>query len=103
MTHTVEQGLGISEIIGDKRDAVLRLAAEHGAYNVRVFGSVARGEAEPDSDIDFLMDGLEHAPWGGGSLLVALEKLLGRQVDLVSMGDIYPSLRERILAEAQLL
>lgn len=47
----------IAHIIGDKRDEVLRLAAKNGVTNVRVFGSVARGEATPDSDIDFLADG----------------------------------------------
>lgn len=49
------RGLGVDEIIGDKRQAVVDLAAKHGAFNVRVVGSVARGEARPDSDIDLLM------------------------------------------------
>ena len=49
------RGLGIDEIVGDKRQAVIDLAAKHGAFNVRVVGSVARGEARPDSDIDLLM------------------------------------------------
>ena len=44
------------EIFNNKREAVLQIAQRHGAYNVRVFGSVARGEAQDDSDIDFLID-----------------------------------------------
>ena len=53
MTKT---GLGIVEVIGEKRDQILRLAARHGATTVRVFGSVRRGEARPDSDLDFLLN-----------------------------------------------
>ena len=49
------RGLGIDEISGDKQQAVVDLAAKHGAFNVRVVGSVARGEARHDSDIDLLM------------------------------------------------
>ena len=46
----------LTELLGDKREEILRIAAQHGATNVRVFGSVARGEAGPGSDIDFLVD-----------------------------------------------
>jgi predicted nucleotidyltransferase len=48
--------MGIREIIGDKRDAILALAAKHGAANVRIFGSVAEGKADEASDVDFLLD-----------------------------------------------
>jgi predicted nucleotidyltransferase len=93
-------GLGIEDVIGDKREDVLRLAQSHGAYNVRVFGSVARGEAHPDSDVDLLVDGLENSAWGGGRLLIELQELLGRRVDLVSAGDLHRLIRDRILKEA---
>jgi uncharacterized protein len=85
-----------------KREEILRLAAGHGAHNVRVFGSVARGEAGPESDVDFLVD-LEP----GRSLLdlsrltLALEDLLGRKVDVVPVSSVYWLLRRRILKEAQ--
>ena len=46
----------LSELLKDKREAILQIAAKHGARNVRVFGSVARGEADEQSDIDFLVD-----------------------------------------------
>jgi predicted nucleotidyltransferase len=98
---SLKSGLGIAEIIGDRRDEILALAASHNTYNVRIFGSVARGDARPDSDIDFLVNGLENAPWGGGSLLVALEKLLGRHVDVVSEEDLHPLIRPHVLREAQ--
>ena len=85
-----------------QRDAILSLAARHGARNVRVFGSVARGDPRPDSDLDLLVD-LE----AGRTLLdhVALRQdlaqLLGRPVDVVVEGGISPYLCERILAEAR--
>ena len=90
-----------SEILKDKREEVLRIAKEHGAYNIRVFGSVARGEAGPDSDIDVLVD-LEP----GRSLLdhVALwqdlEDLLGCKVHVVTEGGIHWYIKDRVLKEA---
>ncbi len=48
--------MDIAELLASKKDEILRIAATHGARNVRVFGSVARGEARPDSDVDFLVD-----------------------------------------------
>jgi uncharacterized protein len=84
-----------------QRDAILRIAAKHGARNVRVFGSTARGTTTAHSDVDILVD-LEQ----GRSLLdqvglkQELEDLLGRNVDVVVEGGISPYLEERILAEA---
>ncbi|MBD2043750.1 nucleotidyltransferase domain-containing protein [Microcoleus sp. FACHB-672] len=49
-------GLGIKDLLQDRRSQILAIAEKHGAYNVRVFGSVARGEATQESDIDFLVD-----------------------------------------------
>lgn len=85
----------------DEREDINRIAAAHGARNVRVFGSVRRGEANSSSDLDLLVDMLE-----GRSLfdLVALgdelEKALGVEVDVVTEGSLSPYLRDRILAEA---
>lgn len=85
----------------NQRDEILRYAAEHGARNVRVFGSVVRGDSEATSDVDLLV---EMEP--GRSLvdLVGLwqdlEDLLGTQVDVLSDGGVSPHLRERIYAEA---
>ena len=93
--------LGIEEILGDKREEIKALARQHGVSNVRVFGSIVRGEATDDSDIDLLVDGLENAAWGGGRLLMDLQTLLGRKVDLVSEGDLHTLIRERVLQEAK--
>ncbi len=92
--------MGIGEILGGKREAILRLADKHGAYNVRVFGSVARGEAGPTSDLDFVVD---VQPWVGLEFLGLwdeLEDLLGRKVDLITEQSLKPRIRERILREA---
>ena len=98
---TTKTGLGVEDIIGDRREQILKLAQQHGVSNVRVFGSVVRGEATPDSDLDLLVDGLENAAWGGGRLLMDLQTLLGRRVDLVSEGDLHRLIRDRVLDEAQ--
>jgi predicted nucleotidyltransferase len=88
-------------ILGDKRGEVLRIATRHGAAKVRVFGSVVRGDAGPDSDVDILID-LDP----GRSLLdiVAikqdLEDLLGCRVDVVTEAAISPYIRDRVLEEA---
>jgi hypothetical protein len=85
-----------------KREEILRIAAKHGARNVRVFGSVARGEADAQSDIDLLVEFepdrslLDHA-----ALWLELQDLLGCNVDVVSEGGVKARIRERVLAEAQ--
>ena len=93
-------GLGINEVLGDKRQAVLALTSSYGITNVRVFGSVARGEARPDSDVDLLVD----APVSLGLKLMRagreLEALLGRPVDLIPEDSLRQRLRPRVLREA---
>ncbi len=92
--------MGIEELQG-QRDAIMRVAARHGALNLCVFGSVARGEARPDSDVDFLVDmepGRSLLDLGG--LLVELQKLLGRPVDVVTRSGLRERIRERVLREA---
>lgn len=84
------------------REEILRLAEQHGAFNVRVFGSVARGDAGPESDIDLLVewDYTRISAWGGVGFELALQELLGRKVDVVSEKWLNPRLRDRILHEA---
>ncbi len=85
MSSELTAGLGISDLIGDKRDDILRLAAKYGAYNVRVFGSVARGEARPDSDVDFLVEFQEGTTiWDAVGLWRNLSNLLKREVSVIA-------------------
>ena len=99
---TSKTGLGIKELLHDQRSQILTIAEKHGAYNVRVFGSVARGEATEDSDIDFLVDyNLEKiTPWFPGGLLIDLERLLNRQVDIATVDMLKERIRNHILHEA---
>lgn len=87
--------------IHERRDEILRLAARHGAGNVRLFGSAARGEDGPGSDIDFLIDvtGVT-SPWFPGSLTAELEQLLGKPVQVVIRRSLSPLIREAVLREA---
>lgn len=85
----------------EHRDEILRIASRHGACNVRVFGSFARGDAGPDSDVDLLIDaGPQTSPWFPGGLVADLEELLGRRVDVVEQAALHHLLRDRVLAEA---
>lgn len=93
--------MGIREIIGDKRDAILTLAAKHGARNVRIFGSVADGSADEASDVDFLVEmepGRSLLDLGG--LLMDLQNLLGRKVDVVTDTGLRNRIRQRVQEQA---
>ena len=93
--------MGIKEIIQNKREEILRIAVKHGVRRIRVFGSVARGEAGPASDVDFLVEvGPQHSPFFPGGLVADLQELLGRKVDVVDTEGLYPLLKEDILKEA---
>ncbi len=90
-----------AQTLREKRDAILELAAKYGARNVRVFGSVARGDATPTSDVDFLVDmepGRSLLDMGG--LLMDLQELLGCEVDLVTEKGLRERIRTRVLREA---
>jgi predicted nucleotidyltransferase len=100
--NSQESGLSIKDLLLAKREEILRTAAMHGASNVRVFGSVARGEAGENSDIDLLVEldqGRSLLDQAG--LMVELEDLLGRKVDVVTEQGLYWLLRRRILKEAR--
>lgn len=92
----------VDRLLSEKRDEILRLAAFRGAHNVRVFGSVARGEAGEDSDVDILVDvDSDRSLLDVVGLWLDLQELLGRKVDLLTDEGINPLLRERIIAEAR--
>ena len=90
----------MSDILA-RREEILRIAAEHGGRNVRLFGSVVRGEEGAGSDVDFLVhldedrSLLDHV-----ALIQDLGALLGCKVDVVEDDAVYPALRDRIMAEA---
>ena len=91
----------LAQVLAHKREEILRICVKHGAKNVRVFGSFARGEAGPKSDVDLLVDvGPEHTPWFPGGLIVDLEDLLGRNVDIVEPEALHWYIRDRVLKEA---
>jgi uncharacterized protein len=93
--------MGIGQLVKEKREEILRIAAKHGAYNVRIFVSVARGEAGPESDVDFLVDvGADHSSWFPAGLMVDLEDLLGCKVDVVEPEGLHWYIREQVLKEA---
>jgi len=91
----------LDELLQAKREDILQTARKYGAYNVRVFGSVARGEADEKSDIDLLVDmekGRSLLDLIG--LLIDLESLLGCKVDVVTVKGLRERIRERVLKEA---
>ncbi len=91
----------LEELLKQKRKDILRLCAKYGARNVRVFGSVIRGEADEQSDLDFLVE-LEpgRTLFDLGGLQYELERLLGCRVDVVTERGLKQRIRDRILREA---
>lgn len=91
----------LREQLTQKREEILAIAARRGASNVRIFGSVVRGEERKNSDVDFLVDFtpetslLTHA-----GLVVDLQKLLGRKVDVVPAKALKLRIKDRVLSEA---
>lgn len=97
-------GLGINDILGDKREAILNLAEQYGASNVRVFGSVARGEARPDSDVDLLVTfPPDTSIFELVGLWLDLKDLIGRDVSLIADAIEDKRFLNRILKDAVLL
>ena len=89
------------ELLEAKREEILHLAAQRGARNIRVFGSVVRGDAGPESDIDILVDmepGRSLLDLGG--LWWDLNQTLGRKVDVVTEKGLRERIRARVLREA---
>ena len=91
----------LNELLQEKREEILRTAARRGAYNVRIFGSVARGDADEKSDIDILVD-LEpgRSLFDLGGLLMDLQELLGHDVDVVTERGLRERIRNRVINEA---
>lgn len=93
--------MGIEELLGQRREEILRIASRYGATHLRVFGSVARGEADERSDVAFLVDLEEgRSLFDLGGLLMDLRELLGRPVDVVTERGLRERIRDRVLREA---
>lgn len=94
--------LEIDLIITSNRTRILDLARKHGVRNVRVFGSFARGQAGKDSDIDFLVDlDPDRSLMDLGGLLMDLQTLLGRRVDVVTEKALHRYIRDQVIREAK--
>jgi uncharacterized protein len=91
----------LRDMVINKREEILSIAAQYDAVNVRIFGSVARGDEHPDSDVDFLVDvQRQWSLFDHIGLIQDLEDLLGRKVDLIPADHIRDFCRDRILMEA---
>jgi len=94
----------LEQLVQNQREQILAIAHKNGAHNVRIFGSVARGDSHPDSDIDFLVN-LEsgRSLLDLARLLRELQTLLGHNVDVVTEAGLRPRVRPQVLKEARLL
>lgn len=94
-------GPPLEQVLHDKRADIERIAARYGVVRVRVFGSVARGEATVQSDVDLLVEtGPVTSPWFLAGLMLDLEALIGRGVEIVTEQALRPELRETALRDA---
>ena len=93
--------MNIAELVKQHRAEILNVAARHGARNIRLFGSVARGEAGEQSDVDFLVE-MEpgRSLLDRAALVVDLEQLLGRRVDVATERVLKQRIRDQVLREA---
>ncbi len=92
----------MEELLRSRREQILEIARKHGVSDLRVFGSLARGEANEQSDVDFLVEvGPDHSPWFPAGLVADLEDLLGVPVDVVTQDGLHWFIKERVLQEAR--
>jgi predicted nucleotidyltransferase len=93
--------MDINELVKQNREEILRIARKHGVGRIRVFGSFARGEATPESDVDFLIEVTGPTPpWFPGGLVADLEELLGRRVDVVEPDSLRKEFKDMVCREA---
>ncbi|MDF5718831.1 MAG: nucleotidyltransferase domain-containing protein [Rhizonema sp. NSF051] len=92
----------LKELLQEKREEIISIAAKHGAYNLRLFGSVARGEETPSSDIDLLIDYdlNKITAWFPSGLVQDLEILLKRQIDVVTTNFLHYFIQDKVVKEA---
>lgn len=92
----------LKQLLQEKREDIINIAAKHGAYNIRLFGSVAREEETENSDIDLLIDyHLDQiTPWFPSGLMRDLQSILGRKIDIVTVDGLKEHIKEKVLQEA---
>ena len=83
------------------RAALRRLAEHHGLQSIRVFGSMARNDADAQSDVDLLVEAPGLSGFALGELLMDAQDLLGRKVDIVTLNALHPAMRDRVLQESE--
>ncbi|MGI0480644.1 nucleotidyltransferase family protein [Geminocystis sp. CENA526] len=90
------------KLLKEKREEIIAIALKHGAYNVRIFGSIARGEADEKSDIDILIDYdiNKITPWFPVGLIHDLQDFLGGKVDVVTSDGLKERIKDRVFREA---
>jgi predicted nucleotidyltransferase len=98
-----DNAVKLKQLLQENREEILNIAEKHGAFNVRIFGSVAKSEETETSDIDFLIDYdlNKISPWFPGGLLMDLQDLLGCKVDIVTEKSLSKFIKNRVLAEAK--
>ena len=89
------------EFVVKNRDIILEIAKKHGAINVRVFGSMSRGDADDKSDLDLLVDiDQQHTSFFPGGLVEELSEILKRRIDVVTENGLLPFVRNQVLKDA---
>ena len=95
------RGMKLEELRGAAKEQILSLATSYGARNIRIFGSVARGDSSPSSEIDFLVDlDPDRTLMDLGGLLTGLQDILNAPVDVATERMLRPRVRDRVLREA---
>ena len=92
----------LDQLVEERVEEIRRIAAEHGVTQLFVFGSVARGEPGPNSDLDLLVEvGPKTSSWFPAGLILDLEALLGCRVDVTTKAGLHPLVRESVLRDAR--
>jgi uncharacterized protein len=102
LTFIVFTMFNLQQLLTEKREEIIKIASKHGAFNIRIFGSVARGEETENSDIDFLIDYdlNKISPWFPGGLIMDLQDLLGCKVDVITAKSLHYFIKDKVLEEA---
>lgn len=94
----------LNDLREQKRDTILSIASKHGVTGIRVFGSFARGESRPGSDLDLLIEaGPFRTPFFPGGLIADLEAELGLKIEVTTRSALHPLMRDAVLREAVVL